>query len=99
MKITVVQPPYHAGSDPDETIAEFLLKELKKVEALSLTVLPEYSNAGGTSDMERERRAMPRAKSMLEKAAQIARERAAYIAINVLEQRDGKIKKQHLFIG
>ena len=99
MKITVVQPPYHAGSDPDETIAEFLLKELEKVEALSLTVLPEYSNAGGTSDMERERRAMPRAKSMLEKAAQIARERAAYIAINVLEQRDGKIKNSTYLLG
>lgn len=99
MKITVVQPPYQAGSDPDAAIAAFLLEQLEQVQTGTLTVLPEYSNAGGTSDMERERRAMPRAESMLKKAAQIARERAAYIAINVLEQRDGKTRNSTYLFG
>lgn len=92
MKITVIQPPYFAGENPDEKIADFLIKELEKIEEGSLAVLPEYSNAGGISDAESERRAMPRAKEMLKRAAEIAKEKAAYVAINVLEVRDGKIK-------
>ena len=92
MKITVVQPPYFAGEEPDARIADFLVDELLKVTADSLIVLPEYSNAGGLSDPERELRALPRAKQMLEKAARIAKEKSAYVAINVLEERDGKIK-------
>ena len=32
MKITVVQPPYFVGSEPDEKIAGFLIEELKKAE-------------------------------------------------------------------
>ena len=35
------------------------LSEMEKVTPDSLMVFPEYSNAGGTSDMERERAAMP----------------------------------------
>ena len=92
MKITVIQPPYFAGENPDGKIADFLIKELEKIEEGSLAVLPEYSNAGGISDAESERRAMPRAKEMLKRAAEIAKEKAAYVAINVLEVRDGKIK-------
>ena len=99
MKITVVQPPYFAGSDPDAAIADFLLDEMAKVEPGSLMVLPEYSNAGGTSDMEREIRAMPRAKGMLAAASQIAKEKSAYIAINVLEERDGKVKNSTYLFG
>lgn len=91
MKITVVQPPYHAGNRPDERIADFLIQELRKVDKDSLIVLPEYSNAGGISDMEDERKAMPRAKQMLKEAADIAKESSAYVAINVLEQREGEI--------
>lgn len=92
MKITVVQPPYFAGEEPDARIADFLVDELLKVTADSLIVLPEYSNAGGLAAPERELRALPRAKQMLEKAARIAKEKSAYVAINVLEERDGKIK-------
>ena len=92
MKIRVVQPLYFAGEKPDERIAEFLLNELEKAEENSLTVLPEYSNAGGVSDIESEKKAMPRAKEMLKKASKIAKEKSAYIAINVLEERDGSIK-------
>ena len=92
MKITVVQPPYFAGEKPDEKIADFLMNELQKVEKDSLIVLPEYSNAGGVSDIESEKAALPRAKEMLKEAATIAKENAAYIAINVLEDRNDKIK-------
>ena len=92
MKITVVQPPYFMGECPDAKIADFLLEELEKATPNSLTVLPEYSNAGGISDVESEKAAMPRAKDMLKKASDIAKSKSAYIAINVLEERDGQFK-------
>ena len=92
MKITVVQPPYFIGDNPDEKIAEFLINELQKVEKDSLIVLPEYSNAGGISDIESERAALPRADKMLKTAAIISEERSAYVAINVLEEREGNIQ-------
>lgn len=92
MKITVVQPPYYAGEHPDEKICDFLLAEMEKVEKDSLIVLPEYSNAGGLSNKDAELAALPRAKSMLERAAEVAREKGAYVVINVLEMREGKLK-------
>lgn len=92
MKITVVQPPYFAGEKPDAKIAEFLLDELDKVAENALIVLPEYSNAGGLSDKERELEALPRAKEMLERAGKIAAEKSCHVAINVLEERGGRIK-------
>ena len=92
MKITVVQPPYFAGDEPDAKIAEFLLEKVESVEKGSLTVLPEYSNAGGLSDAQRELAALDRAPLMLQKAAESAKKNSAYIVINVLEKREGKIK-------
>lgn len=92
MKITVVQPPYFAGEEPDKKICDFLLSELSKTEKDSLIVLPEYSNAGGLSDAKSEMAALPRAKYMLEYASRIASEKSAYVVINVLEEREGKIK-------
>ena len=92
MKITVVQPPYFIGDNPDEKISDFLIKELQKVEKDALIVLPEYSNAGGISDIESERAALPRADKMLKMVAAIAKEKSAYVAINVLEDRSGEIK-------
>ena len=92
MKITVVQPSYFIGDNPDEKIADFLMNELQKVEKDSLIVLPEYSNAGGISDIESEKAALPRANKILKKAATIAKEKSAYIAINVLEDRNKEIK-------
>ncbi len=92
MLITVVQPSYFAGENPDEKIAEFLLEQIKNVPENSLLLLPEYSNAGGISDAESEIKAMPRAKEMLKTASFYAKEKSAYIAINVLEDRNGKIK-------
>jgi hypothetical protein len=64
--IKIVQPAYHAGENPDEKITQFLLDNLKNVESGGIIVLPEYSNAGGLSDAEREIAAMPRAEEMLE---------------------------------
>lgn len=92
LKVTVVQPPYFAGETPDSVIADFLMNQLENVAENSLIVLPEYSNAGGLSDPDRELRALPRAKEMLTKAKEIAVKNSAYVAINVLEERDGKIK-------
>ena len=92
MQVRVVQPTYFPGTDPDEKIAQFLIKEMEKAEKDSLTVLPEYSNAGGISDPESEKKAMKRAEWMLRRASEIAKAKEAYIAINVLEERDGKIK-------
>lgn len=92
LNVTVVQPPYHAGENPDEKIAHFLLEQLREVKSGALIVLPEYSNAGGISDVESEKKAMPRADMMLKEASAIAKEKGAYVAINVLGVRDGKIK-------
>ncbi len=92
MKITVVQPCYFAGDEPDKIIAEFLTEKMKKAEKDSLIVLPEYSNAGGLSDPERELEALPRAEKMLRDAKEIARKNQAYVVINVLEKREGKLK-------
>ena len=84
MKITVVQPRYYSGENPDEKICRFLLEQLDRTEKDSLIVLPEYSNAGGLSDKDAELAALPRAKTMLEYASKIAKERSAYVVINVL---------------
>lgn len=92
LNVTVVQPPYFAGEKPDEAIANFLIAELNEVKKDALIVLPEYSNAGGISDAESEKAALPRAKKMLQSAASIAKEKSAYVAINVLEERDGALK-------
>lgn len=92
LNITVVQPSYFCGENPDEKIAEFLLHKLREVENNALIVLPEYANAGGVSDAESEIKAMPRAKEMLKAASAVAKEKSAYVAINVLEERNQKIR-------
>lgn len=98
LKITVVQPNYFPGENPDEQAAQFLLSELEKAPEGGLIVLPEYSNAGGISDVESELKALPRAEIMLEAASRVAKEKACYVSINVLQRRDGKIKNStHLF--
>ncbi len=92
LNVTVVQPSYFAGDKPDEAIADFLIEQLKAVPEGGLIVLPEYSNAGGISDPEAEIAALPRANMMLEAASKTAKEKGAYVAVNVLERRGGKIK-------
>lgn len=92
MKITVVQPRYFCGENPDEKIADFLITEMKKVSSGGIVVLPEYSNAGGLSDPDKELAAIARSKNMLKIAGKTAKEKSAYVAINVLEKRNGEIK-------
>ena len=92
LTVTTLQPRYKAGENPDEVIAEFLLDELRTAPRDGLIVLPEYSNAGGLSDKDRELSALPRAQKMLEEAAKISKEKCSYVAINVLENRNDKIK-------
>ena len=99
MKITVVQPKYYSGESPDSVIADFLLKELEKVEKGGLIVLPEYSNAGGLSDPEKELLALPRGEEMKKAASKIAKEKSAYVVINLLEKRDGEIKNSSYLFG
>ena len=72
LNVTVIQPKYFVGKNPDEKISEFIINELEKVTAGGLIVAPEYSNAGGLSDAESEIKALPRAEFMLKKAAEIA---------------------------
>ncbi len=92
LTVTVLQPSYFAENEPDKVIADFLLKELASAPEHSLVVLPEYSNAGGISDPESERKATERATMMLKEAARIANEKHLYVAINLLEQRKGELK-------
>ncbi|MBE7038272.1 MAG: carbon-nitrogen hydrolase family protein [Ruminococcaceae bacterium] len=92
LNIKVVQPSYYAGENPDEKIAEFLLKELNDAPHGGLIVLPEYSNAGGISDIESELNALPRAEMMLKESSKVAKNKGCYVAINVLHKLNGEIK-------
>lgn len=80
LNVTVIQPKCFSVENPDEKISEFILSELEKVPKGGLIVAPEYSNAGGLSDAESEIKAMPRAKTMLDKASEIAKRKCAYVA-------------------
>lgn len=90
LSVTVLQPRYRCGENPDEKIGAFLLQEMENAPG-ELIVLPEYSNAGGLSDPEKELAALPRAKEMFQAAAKVAKEKGKYIAINFLEERDGSL--------
>lgn len=91
MKITVIQPPYHAGQNPDEKIAAFLLREAEQAQG-DLIVLPEYANAGGLSDPEKLVAALPRAEEMLRRVSELAKGKGVYISINLFINRDGKLR-------
>lgn len=91
LKITVIQPPYFAGESPDEVIANFLIEKLNEAEG-DLIVLPEYSNAGGLSDPEKEIAALPRAEKMLSAAKSTAKQKGCFVAVNVLEKRNEKLQ-------
>lgn len=99
MKLTALQPSYLMGERPDEKIAEFLLRELELVEHGSLTVLPEYSNAGGLSNPAQELAALPRAEVLLAAGQKTAAEKGAYVAVNVLEKRQGDLYNSTYLFG
>lgn len=91
LKLTVVQPDYFISETPDKDIEKFIFEKLDGVQEGELILFPEYSNAGGLSDPERELAALPRAKDMLSVAAKTAKEKSAYVGINFLEERNGDI--------
>ncbi len=99
MKVSVIQPSYYAGEKPDEKIAEFLKEKVKNAEDISLIVMPEYSNAGGLSDKDEILKAEKSAEELLAFAADTAKEKHMYIAVNVLEKRDKELKNStYLFL-
>lgn len=91
MVLYIIQPPYFFSDTPDQAIADFLLEKLEAAPEDSVAVLPEYSNAGGLSDPKKELAALFRAEIMLKKASQVAKQKSIYVAINVLEKRDGQL--------
>lgn len=92
MKVTVVQPDYYIGEHPDKQNAAFILEQMEHVIPGELIVFPEYSNAGGLSAPEDELAALSTAKILLEAASRISKVKKAYVAMNVLERRDGVIR-------
>lgn len=99
LKVTVVQPDYFISDTPDKDTEKFIYEKIASVENGELILFPEYSNAGGLSDPERELAALPRAKDMLKAAAKTAKDKSAYVGINVLENRDGKIWNSSYLFG
>lgn len=98
LTVTTLQSRYISEENPNRVIADFLLDKLKKAPRDGLILLPEYSKAGGLSDRLKELSALPRAKDMLSAAADIAKERSAYVAINVSENRNEKIKNSSTYL-
>lgn len=91
MNITVIQPRYNAGENPDEKIADFLCREAEQAEG-DLIVLPEYANADGLSDPDKLLAALPRAEEILCQMSALAKKKAAYISVNVFMRREGKLR-------
>ncbi len=91
LKITVVQPDYFISDTPDKDIERFIYEKLGETEKDELILFPEYSNAGGLSDPERELAALPRAKDMLAAARNTALAKSAIVGINFLEEREDGI--------
>ncbi|MBR5280067.1 MAG: carbon-nitrogen hydrolase family protein [Clostridia bacterium] len=92
MKVTVVQPDYYIGEQPDAQNRAWILQQMEQIIPGELMVFPEYSNAGGLSDPSGELAALLHAEELLHAAARISKEKKAYIALNVLERRAGEIK-------
>lgn len=92
LDITVAQPNYYCGENPNLKIAEFLTEQMKLAREGSLLVLPEFSNAGGLSNPNDMLNELPKAKEILNTASKYAKENSAYIVINVFEERDGDLK-------
>ncbi len=99
LSITVAQPRYNCGEDPDIKTADFLLRCIDSVSADELLVLPEYSNAGGLSDPEKILSTLGRADVLKDAASAAAKKNGAYISLNVIEKRDGKLKNSTYLYG
>ena len=99
MKLTVVQPKYYWENEPSKNVREFLKEQLLNVTEDEIIVLPEYSNAGGISDIEKEKNEMQYADEIKSYCKKIAKEKHAYVCVNVLEERKGEIKNSTYLYG
>ncbi len=92
MKITVTQPAYYAGEKPNQVTVDFIKSEIEGLEKNELIVFPEYANASGLTEKEAIFSAMEESKGLLDYVSQKAKSKSAYIAINVIEKRNGELK-------
>ena len=98
-KLTIIQPKFHWEENPCKNVREYLLEKLSHLERDEIMVLPEYSNAGGTKDPEVEKENLKYAREMKKACSKMAKERQAYVAVNVLEKRGDKIKNSTYLYG
>ena len=99
MKLTVIQPKYHWEENPCENVRKYLLDKLSTLEEDEILVLPEYSNAGGTSDPEIEKENFKYADEMKKSCSKKAKEKSAYVSVNVVEERKGVLRNSTYLYG
>lgn len=99
MKLTVVQPCFFQENEPDKSIREFLKSKMDNLEKNEILLLPEYSNAGGLTDKEKELSAVITADEMLSYAKKTAGEKKGYIGINLLRLDGNELKNSTYLIG
>ncbi|MBO5328641.1 MAG: hypothetical protein J6B04_05670 [Clostridia bacterium] len=99
LKLTAIQPDFKRDENACKEIIKFLQSNLLYLEKDELAVLPEYSNAGGVADAERLKGAAIYADEIKKACAKTAKERSAYVAVNVLENRKGKLKNSTYLYG
>ena len=99
MKLTALQPPYFAGEEPDRAIVSFLTGHLSSLTADELMLFPEYANAGGLTDRKKLLAAAARAPELLDAASAAAKRASGYVALNVLERREGVLKNSTYLFG
>jgi len=98
MNITVIQPQYRCGAEPDKRIREFIYGQLDECPRDGIIVLPEYSNAGGLSRAEDEIKAMQYAGEMLDRSREFAIKKNSTVCVNVLEKREEKVRNSTYLI-
>ena len=99
MKLRVVQPSFFQDGEPDQKIREFLKSKMDTLEENEILLLPEYSNAGGLTDKEKELRAVATADEMLEYAKACCKNKKGYIGINLIRQDENQLKNSTYLVG
>lgn len=99
MLLSIVQPNYLIGENPAEKNRKYITEQMKNAPENGIMLFPEYSNCGGVSDPEEEKKTLPHAKEILDAASAAAKEKNCIISVNVLEEKDGKIKNSTYLFG
>lgn len=99
MLLTIVQPNYLAGENPAEKNRQYIIEQMKNAPENGIILFPEYSNCGGVSDPEEERKCLPFGEEMLDAASRTAKEKHCIVSVNVLEEKNGKIKNSTYLFG